>query len=147
MDLRAFRVDPRLLDFARELRQRAAPSEQKLWNCLRNRQLNGIKFRRQFAIGEYVADFYCAHSRLIIELDGDSHSERHEHDAKRTEYLKREGYAVIRFLNNDVHENLDNVLLAILRQCESRAYLTPGPSPQPSPLSTGEREPEGLTDK
>ena len=134
------RVDPRLLAFAREMRHEPAPSEQKLWQCLRNRQLNGFKFRRQAPIGSYIADFSSAECRLIVELDGDSHSERRDYDAARTQARTADGYTVLRFLNADVQENLDVVLLAILQQCEQRVQPHCDPSPPPSPLSTGARE-------
>jgi very-short-patch-repair endonuclease len=141
MERRAFRVDPRLLELARGLRHESAPAEQKLWKCLRNRQLNGFKFRRQFAIDRYVADFYCAECKLIVEIDGASQFEPQSEtdDAKRTERLADLGYAVVRFTNIDIFENFENVLDAILEECESRRGLALGPSPHPSPPSTGER--------
>src|SRR5262245_54274933 len=114
MNRRAFRVDPHLLSLAREMRQQPAPAEQKLWNCLRNRQLNGFKFRRQYAVDRYVADFYCPQCNLIVELDGDSHEVRKEHDELRTEVLRQHGFDVVRFPNTDVFENLEGVLLKIL---------------------------------
>jgi very-short-patch-repair endonuclease len=142
MERRASRVDPRLLTFAREMRQAAAPAEQRLWSCLRDRQLNGFKFRRQFPVNRYVADFYCAECKLIIELDGDSHfqDDAELKDAKRSENLKNGGYEVVRFTNVDIFENLEGVLNSLLEICEARRQPTNGPSPQPSPPSTGERE-------
>jgi very-short-patch-repair endonuclease len=126
------------------MRREPAPAEQKLWWCLRDRRLGGFKFRRQVSIGSYVADFYCADCRLIIELDGDSHSDQQEYDEHRTVRLRGLGLSVIRFVNTDVFENLDSVRLAILRECESRTEdaraAGKSPSPLPSPLSTGERE-------
>jgi very-short-patch-repair endonuclease len=99
--------------------------------------LGGFKFRRQHAIGRYVADFYVAECKLIIELDGESHEDRQEYDEKRSNDLAETGLHVIRFSNVDVFENLEGVLLNIMDECEARSA---GPSPQPSPLSTGERE-------
>ena len=141
MPFRTHKVDPKLLAFARSMRHEPAPAEQKLWRCLRNRQLNGFKFRRQVGFGKYIADFYCAECRLIVELDGDSHSEREGYDGKRTVNLESKGFSVVRFVNTDVFDHLDSVLEAILRECEARFSIAPeqGPSPQPSPLSTGER--------
>jgi len=132
--MRPFRVDPWLLDFARGMRHNAVSSEQKLWRCLRDRQLNGHKFRRQVPMDKYVADFYCVASRLVVELDGDSHEERQEYDAQRTLALSRGGLSVVRFTNDDVQSNLENVLLAILEECENRSHSNIGPSPRPSPL-------------
>ena len=141
MPFRPHKVDPKWLEFARSMRQEPAPAEQKLWRCLRDRQLNGFKFRRQIAFGNYIADFYCAECRLIVESDGDSHSEREAYDARRTAELEIRGLAVIRYANTDVFDHLESVLEAVLRECEARAQRATraGPSPQPSPLSTGER--------
>jgi very-short-patch-repair endonuclease len=140
MERRAFRVDPQLVDLARGMRQKPAPAEQKLWYCLRDRRLNGFKFRRQVGIDRYIADFYCAETKLIVEIDGESHCGNEENDASRTETLRALGYSVIRFSNVDIHENFDGVLLAILEACEKVRNSQFRPSPQPSPPSTGERE-------
>jgi very-short-patch-repair endonuclease len=113
------RVDPELLRRAKEMRHEPAPAEQKLWWCLRDRRLNGFKFRRQYPVRGYVADYYCAEAGLIVELDGDSHEGREEYDARRTDALIQEGFRVVRFVNTDVFENLDGVLEAILSECES----------------------------
>lgn len=130
-------IDVRLLKFAREMRHDGAPAEQRLWKCLRDRQLNGYKFRRQRPIGRYVADFVCVDERLIIELDGDSHDVRQVYDQARTDALQSLGYRVLRFTNVDVLENLDGVLNEILRQLEE---FGKSPSPLPSPRTTEERE-------
>jgi very-short-patch-repair endonuclease len=140
MENRSSRVAPQLLDFARDMRQKPAPAEQTLWYRLRDRRLNGFKFRRQVAIGSYIAEFLCASCKLIVELDGDSHADRQPYDEQRTAELREQGFEVIRFLNTDVHDHLDAVLLAILRECEARSTPNAVPSPPPSPLSTGERE-------
>src|SRR5690242_8070069 len=104
MNRRVFRVDPRLLALAKEMRRESAPAEQKLWSCLRNRQLNGFKFRRQYAVDRYVADFCCLECKLIIELDGESHEDRRQHDELRTEILEQHNFEVVRFPNTDVFE-------------------------------------------
>ena len=122
------------------MRHDPAPAEQKLWRCLRNRRLTGFKFRRQFAVDRYIADFCCAECKLIVEVDGDSHSDQEQYDADRTKNLEAKGYFVFRCTNADVFENLDGTLETLLRACEERRQPTNGPSPRPSPLSTGERE-------
>ena len=124
------------------MRHESVPAEQKLWFFLRDRKLGGFKFRRQVPIDRYVADFYCAACKLIVETDGDSHFEpdSEKRDAERTAYLTKTGYSVIRFTNVEVFESLDGVLEAILEACETRRGVTVGPSPLPSPPSTGERE-------
>ncbi|MDB5334203.1 MAG: hypothetical protein JWP03_5354 [Phycisphaerales bacterium] len=105
------------------MRHSPAHAERRLWECLRARQLHGFKFRRQHSIGCYIADFYCAECRLIVELDGRSHNFNMEHDRERTEWLSHNAYAVVRYENSDVYENLDVVLLAILNECEKRKCL------------------------
>ena len=101
------------------MRKEPAPAEKKLWACLRDRQLNGFKFRRQHPMGAYIADFYCHAVRLVAEIDGESHGHREAYDTTRTQILSRGGDHVIRFANEDVHDFLDNVLEEILFQCES----------------------------
>ncbi len=139
MNRRPQRVDEKLLSFAREMRHAPAPAEEKLWWCLRNRRLGGFKFRRQYAVGRYIADFVCAEVRLVIELDGESHALRKEYDAERSRFLQQAGFDVIRYENTDVFENLEGILLDMLRHCERRRDSQSGPSPRPSPPSTGER--------
>ena len=118
-----------LLDRARAMRHEPAPAEQKLWSCLRARQLGGFKFRRQHPLGAFIADFFCFEARLVIEVDGDSHAEREEYDAARTKAIEKDGYLVIRFLNPDVSRHLDAILEEILRACESRSAVVKSPSP------------------
>jgi very-short-patch-repair endonuclease len=113
-------VNPRLLAFARSMRRDGAPAEKRLWQLLRARQLNGYKFRRQHPIGPFIADFYCAESRLVVELDGDSHEDRVAYDQKRTAFLEGQANRVLRIVNTDVCENIDSVLLAILEACENQ---------------------------
>ena len=101
------------------MRSDPAPAEKKLWSCLRDRQLNGFKFRRQHVVGAYIADFYCHQLHLVVEIDGASHGHREEYDSTRTQILNRGGDRVIRFANEDVYDFLDSVLEEILAQCES----------------------------
>ena len=98
---------------SRQLRKNASMAENRLWYVLRNRGLAGHKFVRQLAIGPYIADFACREIGLIIELDGGQHATSTT-DAGRTAYLNAQGYSVLRFWNNDVLENRDGVLIAIL---------------------------------
>jgi len=100
---------------AKELRQRQTDVESLLWRHLRNRQLNGNKFRRQHIIKPYIVDFICLEKNLIIELDGGQHSTQIKYDQQRTQYLQQSGYRVIRFWNNDVISNIKDVLNEILR--------------------------------
>ena len=99
------------IKFARELRHNSTPQEQKMWNLLRNNRYNGLKFRRQYVIGEYIVDFVCQEKMLIIEVDGGQHNKEDniKYDKERTEYLESIGYTVIRFWNNDIRNNLQGV--------------------------------------
>jgi very-short-patch-repair endonuclease len=112
--------------FARTLRRNATDAEAKLWQCLRNRQLGNLKFRRQATVGYYVVDFLCPEKRLVVELDGGQHSP--ERDAARTAKLNEAGYRVIRFWNNDALGNTGAVLEAILMEAQSLPSRFKGPS-------------------
>ena len=100
---------------ASELRKRTTDAEQKLWALLRNRQLKGKKFRRQHAIGKYVADFYCHECKLVIELDGNFHNttEAKQYDHARTIVLNELGITVLRFWNKEIIEDPEKVLKKI----------------------------------
>lgn len=101
------------------MRHEPSPAESILWSRLRNRGLQGIKFRRQQPIGPFIADFYSHEQKLVIEVDGDTHAEQEAYDAARTDWLVSQGYRVLRFTNTDVMDDLDLVLECILRACPS----------------------------
>ena len=96
---------------ARQLRIDSTRAEQRLWSRLRDRQLDGRKFRRQRPIGPFIVDFVCLERRLIVEVDGGQREP--STDAGRTRFLERQGYRVVRFWNNEVLENTEGVLFAI----------------------------------
>ena len=98
-----------------------------MWQALRNRQLGNLKFRRQATIGPYIADFVCVEAKLVVELDGGQH--REELDRQRTCFLEQRGFAVRRFWNNDVLENLPGVLETILRSARIEESEKPSPFP------------------
>ena len=102
-----------LADKARSLRKNQTDVEQLVWKHLRNRQLYNYKFRRQFPIEPYVADFACLELKLIIELDGGQHACQINYDEQRSLFLEQRGFKVIRLWNNDVIENTVGVLEAI----------------------------------
>jgi very-short-patch-repair endonuclease len=110
-------------------------AERRLSSTLRCEQLKGFKFRRQAAIGPYIADFVCFSERLIIELDGGQHNEegKRQYDSDRSEWLRLEGFRVLRFWNNEVFENLDGIIDVIW------AALNEGTAPSPA-LPTRGRE-------
>ena len=92
----------RLKKYARAMRKEPTLAEKLLWRKLRNNQLAGLKFRRQFAIGAYIVDFYCSQYNLVIELDGMSHDKTLNYDKERQNYLEAQGYIVLRYMNEDV---------------------------------------------
>ena len=108
-----------LMNQAKELRRELTPQERKLWGRLRNRQLYGLKFRRQHPLGRFILDFYCHEQRLVVEVDGHSHAEpgQERYDRARSEWLEQQGLRVIRFANGEVEANLEGVLWAIARAC------------------------------
>jgi very-short-patch-repair endonuclease len=104
------------------LRRDMTDAERKLWLAVRDRRLDGFKFRRQSTIGPYVVDFLCIEANLIVELDGGQHSE--DADAPRTYYLEEQGYTVLRFWNNDIIENFEGVL-QVLKETLARLKESP----------------------
>ena len=114
-------VIPAILRLARDHRHPLTPAEAKIWARVRNRGL-GFKIRRQHPIWRFIADFYCAEAKLVIEIDGDSHAEpdQEEYDNARTVWLEDRGYKVIRFTNHDAHKNLDNLLNELFLTCKER---------------------------
>ena len=104
---------------ARVLRREMTDAERRIWRALRLYQMNGHKFRRQVPIGRYIADFVCHDARLIVEIDGSQHDPSSREEIERTEFLRREGYRVLRFWNNEVLTNLEgvyDVIAATLQQ-------------------------------
>ena len=127
-------TNPILLHHAREMRQQPTEPERRLWQHLRRKQLGGFRFRRQQPLGAYIVDFYCHDSRLVVEVDGDSHAFQEEYDAERTAWLEEQGNQVIRFWNVEVMQNLDGVLQVILETCDALASMgkiSPLPNPPP----------------
>lgn len=108
-----------LKDRALELRKKQAPAEILVWSSLRNRRLNGFKFRRQFVIPPYIVDFICFEKNLIIELDGGQHMETINYDKKRDAFLESKNYKILRYWNNDIFDKFDAVLSDIVRHLES----------------------------
>ncbi len=99
---------------ARALRKNQTEAEKTLWRRLRDKQVEGFRFRRQVPIGPYIADFGCHSEKLIVEVDGGQHAENEEYDGARAALMEKEGYRILRFWNNEVFENLDGVLERIL---------------------------------
>jgi very-short-patch-repair endonuclease len=95
---------------ARKLRRNLTDVENKLWSQLRARQFSGVKFRRQHPIGPFIVDFCCVERGLVVELDGGHHAEPSAADERRTRLIKRSGYRVLRFWDNEVLSNFYGVL-------------------------------------
>jgi very-short-patch-repair endonuclease len=140
-------LPPDLLARVRELRKNETKAEHLLWQLLRDRQLLGVKFRRQHPLGGYILDFYCHEARLAVELDGSGHLESNQsrYDQERAFNLEAQGIRVIRFWNNEVINNTRAVLEEIA------LALTPSPSPAGRgenllPLPLGEGWGEGQID-
>jgi very-short-patch-repair endonuclease len=117
---------PRRLAHAKAMRSKPTEAERRLWSILRSKRLSGFKFKRQQIIGPFIADFVNFERRLIIEADGSQHIEN-EADLRRTAWLEDQGFAVIRFWNDDVLARTETVADAIW------AALHALPLPNPSP--------------
>ncbi len=104
---------------ARNLRKNRTDAENRMWYFLRNRRLSGYKFVREKVIGKYIADFVCREKKLIIEVDGGQHMAAAAYDQQRTKDLEAIGYQVVRFWNNEVHENIQGVMENILNLLEN----------------------------
>lgn len=113
-------VEPAKVERAKELRREMTSAEQLLWERLRRGQLNGFHFRRQQVIHGFIADFYCHTASLIVELDGESHVGRDGSDADRDRILSGHGFLTIRFRNEKVQNQIDDVLEVIAEKCAER---------------------------
>ena len=120
------------LEYAKQLRTNMTKEEQMLWNIVRAKRFYGYKFKRQVLIGEYIVDFLCLEKKLIIELDGGQHNEAKniKYDEARSQYLKNNGYQVIRFWNNDIQENIEGVCEVILQNLMKKVNPLPNPLPR-----------------
>jgi very-short-patch-repair endonuclease len=115
----------RFIQRAQHLRRQQTSAEALLWQALRNRKLSRWKFRRQHSIDRFVVDFVCLDAKLVIEVDGATHSMDREvrQDAERTRILEICGYHVMRFANAEVCDNGDGVVETILAELERRVHL------------------------
>jgi len=112
-----FGATPKILGIAYDLRNGMTEAEKLLWSRLRNRQVKGFKFRRQHPINEFVVDFFCYDAKLVIELDGSVHDDLHqsERDKERTRILNIMGLSEMRFRNEEVINNLEDVIFLIAK--------------------------------
>ncbi len=103
----------KLKPMARQKRREPTPAEDMLWQALRDRQVDGLKFRRQHPVGQFIVDFYCAERGLIVEVDGPTHDYTPEEDAIRQQFIEAQGLAVMRVTNDDARNHLPDVLVRI----------------------------------
>lgn len=103
---------------AKQLRKNMTDTERNFWYRINNNQL-GVKFRRQYPIGPYFADFVCIEKRLVIELDGNQHASCIEHDNKRTDFIEGQGYTVIRIANSYLTNKYIDAIVELLYRCIS----------------------------
>ena len=116
-------MEKNLRILAKNLRKRSTNTENYLWLFLRNRQLEGVKFRRQEPMGRYIVDFISYEKKLVIELDGGQHNENNTKDKDRDNWIKSKGYEVLRFWDNEDLKNKVGVLETIRKK-----LLTPHPT-------------------
>lgn len=104
--------NPKLKEYATQLRNNSTPGEIKIWKCLKGKRMYGYDFHRQKPIDEYIADFYCYKLRLVIEIDGYSHTfdEVKRKDKIKERKIRELGFKILRFSENEVRANIDNVL-------------------------------------
>ena len=112
---------------AKRLRKQPTEAEKRLWYFLHKKQLDGLRFKRQEAIGQYVADFVCPALKLVVEVDGGQHGIKVEKDAARTAWLESQGYSVIRFWNNEVMDNIEGVLATVREEVAALLAMRTAP--------------------
>jgi very-short-patch-repair endonuclease len=158
-------TDPRLLSFAVQMRREPSPTEKLAWALLSRGRLAGFRFRRQHILPPYIADFYCAVARLVVEFDGESHAGQEENDRTRERFMESCGLKVVRFWNSELYDDADAVMGAIYHECVERSSAdprfapridasgqftrrrkrgtNPSPPPPPSRCSDGDPSPAG----
>jgi len=114
----------------RKLRKNSTEAERLLWSKLRNKQLLGLKFYRQYGVGNYITDFYCHTLKLVIELDGGQHytDSGTMSDKVREDFMSSHGIRTLRFSNNDILTNIDGVLDFLYMTISKKLELPPTPS-------------------
>ncbi|MFQ5646793.1 MAG: endonuclease domain-containing protein [bacterium] len=117
------------IDKCRTLRKNQTEAEKKLWHVLRNRQLAGVKFRRQFPVGQYIVDFYSPEYKLGVEADGGQHyqDKGRRYDESRTKELADLDVKILRFSNLDILNNIEGVCEVILKVIENSKTESPSP--------------------
>lgn len=122
-------MDELMRERARALRREMTDAERLLWHHLRARRFERLKFRRQKPLGRYIADFVCMELQLIIELDGGQHLQQSDYDARRDDWLRAQGFRVLRFWNHEALQQTEAVLEQIRLWVEQRQPSPPAPLP------------------
>jgi very-short-patch-repair endonuclease len=117
--------DPKFKSRRKELRRNETKEEKLLWNSLRRENL-GFKFSRQYSVGPYILDFYCAEKRIGIELDGFQHLENKDYDKERDNYLLMNDIKILRFWNSEISGNIDEVLNKIKKELLAKPHPNVG---------------------
>jgi very-short-patch-repair endonuclease len=108
-----FKAKPDILEAARILRKSMTIPEKLLWNKLKEKQICGLRFRRQYPIEFFIADFYCHQIRLVVEIDGEIHNQQEEYDDGRSAEMEKFDIITIRFKNWEVENEIENVIIKI----------------------------------
>jgi very-short-patch-repair endonuclease len=105
------------LEKRRALRASPTEAEKQIWYKLRKRNINGYKFRRQYSIGPYIADFFCPQAKLAVEIDGNVHNstDAQEYDKVRDEFMQSIGIQILRFTNSEVENNPEKIVEEIIK--------------------------------
>ncbi|MHB8384729.1 MAG: endonuclease domain-containing protein [Candidatus Binataceae bacterium] len=111
-------LSAKALTNSRKLRRNMTDAEQAIWKLLRGRRFADLKFRRQFPIGPYIADFCCVERKLVVELDGGQHVNQQVYDDEREEFIEAQGFRVVRFWNDVVLRETDSIIAQILAVLE-----------------------------
>ncbi|WP_395383974.1 endonuclease domain-containing protein [Mesorhizobium sp. UC22_110] len=112
-------VTPSRRGFARSMRADATKAENILWQALRNRQLDRLKFKRQVPLDGYILDLACFEVKLIVEVDGSQHADSQQ-DGVRDRHFEGQGFGILRFWNDEVEKNIDAVCLAVRQAAKGR---------------------------
>jgi len=123
------KIDPAKLERARALRRKMTPAEKRLWSALRRNQLDGFHFRRQQIIYGFIVDFYCHAAGLIVEVDGPVHNKQRDYDAERDQVLAAHDLRILRFRNEEVMQNIEDVVGRIRAACHARSEPSAPRSP------------------
>ena len=105
-----------IIELARKMRNNLTPSEKIVWSEIKEKKINGHKFRKQHPVYRYILDFYCHEKKLAIEIDGDSHKERKDFDEYRDSYVRSIGIETLRFSNEEIQRNITYVIEVIKKK-------------------------------